>query len=306
VIAWPGFVLGEVHMLRAVMVAALIVSVSSARVYAQDTTITVTASSADVYKSPSTGSPVIGHAARGTQLPVTRELGSWVRVVWPSSPDGVGFVHVTMGRLVNGRPADEVRASAGDAVKAIPDKTAALAPPATNASATVITRTAARPTSTTPVPHNLGIGGGMIAGSPVGFGVTARAWRWNRLGVRFDMSRQAQGVTAASQATSLQFEPSALLSLSDLISNYVWLRPYVGGGVSLRHQTLSTGLTGPGSSTSDNSTGFQVFGGTEVTIANAPQLALSTDLIYRSRREAFAAFDVGGLGVGLSAHWYFR
>jgi opacity protein-like surface antigen len=293
-------------MLRSATVAAFVLCVSPASVFAQDTLITVTATSAAVYKSPSTGSPVIGQAARGTQLPVTRELGSWVRVVWPSSPDGVGFVHVTMGRLANGRPAEEVRAEAGEAVKAIPEKTAALAPAAANASTTVVTRTPARATSATPVPHNLGIGGGMIAGSPVGFGVTARAWRWNRLGVRFDMSRQAQALTASSQATSLQFEPSALFSLNDFISNYVWLRPYVGGGISLRHQTVSTGLAGPGSSTSDNSTGFQLFGGTEVTVANAPQLALSADLIYRSHREAFGAFDVGGLGVGLSVHWYFR
>jgi opacity protein-like surface antigen len=293
-------------MLRSITAAALVVCVSSAPAFAQGTAIAVTASSADIYKSPSTGSPVIGHAARGAQLPVTRELGSWVRVEWPSAPDGVGFVHVSMGRLVNGKPADEVRAAAGDAVRAIPEKTAALAPPGTSAS-TVVSRTPLRrPTSATPVPHHIGIGGGMMAASPVGFGVTARAWQWNRVGMRFDMSRQAQGIAATSRATSLQFEPSAIVSLTDFITNYVWLRPYVGAGISMRHQTFSNGLTGPGSSTSDNSTGYQVFGGTEVTVANAPQLAIGADVMYRSRREAFGAFDIGGVGIGLSAHWYFR
>jgi hypothetical protein len=222
--------------------------------------------------------------------------------VWPSAPDGGGFLHVSMGRLVNARPPNEVRAAAGDAVKLIPEKEAAV----TSASTTVVNRSPARrPGPSTPVPHNFGVGGGMVAGSPVGFGVTARAWQWNRLGIRFDMSRQAQGI-ATSRAASLQFEPSALVSLNDFISNFVWFRPYVGGGVSLRHQTFTNGLPGLGNSTYDNSTGYQVFGGTEVTIASAPQLAVSTDLIYRSHREAFDAFDVGGVGIGFSAHWYFR
>ena len=292
-------------MLRSVPVAAFAVLVSSAPLVAQNTTITVIATSADVHKSPSTGSPVIGHAARGAELPVTRELGSWVRIAWPSAPDGVGFVHVSMGRIVNARPPEEVRAAAGDAVKAIPEKTAALTPPT---SATVVDRAPLRrPVPATPVPHIVGIGGGMLAGSPVGFGVTARAWQWNRLGMRFDLSRQSQGVGPTSRATSLQFEPSALVSLNDYITNYVWLRPYAGGGISFRHQTFSTSLTGTGSSLSDDSMGYQVFGGTEVTIANAPQLAVGADVVYRSRRSANDdAFEVGGVGIGLSAHWYFR
>jgi opacity protein-like surface antigen len=233
-------------------------------------------------------------------------LGSWVRVSWPAAADGVGFVHVSLGRIVNARPPEEVRAAAGDAVKALPEKTAALTPPAT--SATVVDRAPLRrPVPATPVPHIVGVGGGMLAGSPVGFGVTARAWQWNRLGMRFDLSRQSQGVGPTSRATSLQFEPSALVSLNDYITNYVWLRPYAGAGISFRHQTFSTSLTGTGSSLSDDSMGYQVFGGTEVTIANAPQLAVGADVVYRSRRTANDdAFEVGGLGIGLSAHWYFR
>jgi opacity protein-like surface antigen len=191
-------------------------------------------------------------------------------------------------------------------VKAIPEKTAALTP-GTATSTTVANRQAlSRPRAATPVPHLLGIGGGMMAASPVGFGVTARAWRWNRLGVRMDLSRQSDGISAGSRATSLQFEPSALVLLHDFISNYVWFRPYAGGGVGVRHQTLTTGLTGTSTPTSDNSLGYQLFGGTEVTVANAPQLAISADLIYRSHGSTFDAFDAGGVGLGLSAHWYFR
>ena len=286
--------------------AALVVCLSPAAAFAQDASITVTVSSADVYKSPSTGSPVIGHAARGAQLPVTRELGSWVRVNWPTAPEGVGFIHVSMGRVANARPPEEVRAAAGDAVKAIPEKTAALAPAAAT-SATVANRQAlSRPRAVTPVPHLLGIGGGMMAASPVGFGVTARAWRWNRFGVRMDLSRQSDGISAGTRGSSLQFEPSALVLLNDFITNYVWFRPYAGGGVGVRHQTFTTGLTGTSTSTSDNSMGYQLFSGTEVTVANAPQFAISADLIYRSHASTVDIFDAGGVGLGLSAHWYFR
>lgn len=292
-------------MLRHLVAAFVVVVGIPAAGVAQDTVITVTTASADIYKSPSMGSPVIGHAARGAQLPVTRELGSWVRVAWPSAPEGVGFVHVSMGRIANGKPAEEVRAAAGEAVKAIPEKTAALAPPATS-SATASRQPLSSPRSATPVPHLLGVGGGMLAASPVGFGITARAWRWNRLGVRMDLSRQSEGITAGTHASSLQFEPSAIVSLNDFITNYIWFRPYAGGGVGVRHQTFTTGLTGTSTSTSDNSMGYQLFGGTEVTVANAPQLAVSADLIYRSHGSTLDAINAGGVGLGLSAHWYFR
>jgi opacity protein-like surface antigen len=208
-----------------------------------------------------------------------------------------------MGRIANGRPAEEVRAAAGDAVKAVPEKTAALAPPASSAT---VNRASSHPSSATPVPHLLGVGGGMMAASPMGFGVTARAWRWNRLGLRMDLSRQSEGITAGSRASSLHFEPSAIVMLNDYITNYVWFRPYAGGGIGVRHQTFTTGLSGTSTSASDNSMGYQLFGGTEVSVANAPQLAVSADLIYRSHGSTVDAFNAGGVGLGLSAHWYFR
>ena len=290
-------------MLRHVCVAIFIVCLSPGLVFAQGATFTITAASADVYKSPSTGSPVVGRAPRGTAHSVTRELGSWVRIEWPAAPDGVGFLHITTGRVANGAPPEAVRAAAGEAVRAIPPP-----PPPVPASETFVTRpiNVNRGAPVTPVPHVIGLGAGLMTGSPLGFGVTARAWRGNRVGLRVDVARQAMGSLATSRVTSMQFEPSALVSLTDYISNYLWLRPYVGAGLSVRRQTLRSGLTGTSGTLSDNSTGFQTFFGTEVTVANAPQLALSADLTYSTKRSAFGAFDVGGLGVGLSAHWYVR
>jgi hypothetical protein len=305
VIVRPSSYCREVHMLRYVRAAIFIVCLSPGLVFAQGATFTVTTASADVYKSPSTGSPVIGRAPRGTAHPVTRELGSWVRIEWPAAPDGVGFLHVTAGRVANGATPEVVRAAAGDAVKAIP---APPPPTPVSASETVVTRPlgASRRAPVTPVPHVIGLGAGLMTGSPMGFGATARAWRGNRVGLRVDVARHAMGSSATTRVTSLQFKPSALVSLTDYISNYLWLRPYVGAGLTVRHQTLRSGLTGAGGTLSDNSTGFQTFVGTEVTVANAPQLALSADVTYSTKRSAFGAFDVGGLGVGLSAHWYVR
>ena len=86
-------------MIRRAAAVVLVLTLNPALVRAQSIVLTVNAPSADVYKGPSTGSAIIGHAARGTVLPVTRELGSWVKVNWPDAPDGVGYVHVTMGRV---------------------------------------------------------------------------------------------------------------------------------------------------------------------------------------------------------------
>jgi len=86
-------------MIRRAAAVAIALTLYSAPVVAQDTVLTVTAASADVYKGPTTVTPVIGHAKRGAVLPVTRNLGSWAKVAWPDAPDGIGYVHLTMGRL---------------------------------------------------------------------------------------------------------------------------------------------------------------------------------------------------------------
>ena len=86
-------------MTRRAAAVLLVLTLFPAVLYAQDTALTVTVQSADVYKGPSTGTPVIGHAPKGDVLPVVRNLGSWVQVAWVAAPDGIGYVHTTMGRL---------------------------------------------------------------------------------------------------------------------------------------------------------------------------------------------------------------
>src|SRR6185503_4580750 len=89
----------EDHMTRRVAAVVIVLTIFPAVLYAQDNVLTVTVQSADVHKSPSTAAPVVGHASKGTALPVVRNLGSWVQVAWVDAPDSVGYVHTTMGRL---------------------------------------------------------------------------------------------------------------------------------------------------------------------------------------------------------------
>jgi SH3 domain-containing protein len=83
-------------MIRRAAAVVLVLAFNPALLCAQDTVLTVTVPSADVYKGPTTVAPVIGRAARGTVLPVARNLGSWAKVAWPDAPDGVGYVHLTI------------------------------------------------------------------------------------------------------------------------------------------------------------------------------------------------------------------
>ena len=88
-------------MLRRATAVVFMLILTPALVRAQETMLRVSVPSADVHKGPSVVTPVIGQAARGTALPVSQNLGSWVKVPWPAAPDGVGYVHVTMGQFVS-------------------------------------------------------------------------------------------------------------------------------------------------------------------------------------------------------------
>ena len=144
-----------------------------------------------------------------------------------------------------------------------------------------------------------------MGGPTLGYGVSGRAWSRNRLGVQIEVSRYTQtGVVTPDRFTSVQFAPSVLYSLRDRVTDYVWLRPYFGGGASLHRQTLS-GVTRD-ASVSDSKFGFRGFGGTEVTFATVPRFALSADVGYDSSKTLFEGFDLGGFGFSVSGHWYFK
>jgi hypothetical protein len=280
----------------AALAAALCLSGSQA--FAQEMVMTVGAAAADVYKAPTTASPIIGHAQSGLALDVLRELGSWVKVSWPGAADG-GYVHISKGTIGPRKAAEAPRTAAAPAP-------APAAAARSGQAATTVNRSAlTHPVYVTPSTHIVGLGA-TIGGSTFGFGASARMWSRKHFGAQLNVSHFAMDdATATQHVTSLQFEPSVLFSMRDRVSDYVWLRPYAGGGVNIGQQTMSS-PTGIGTSVSETQIGSQAFGGSEFTFPNMAQLAVSLEASYHWTPTSFTGIDFGGFGVSVAAHWYFR
>ncbi len=204
-------------MIRHFLAVAVMVCLSTTSVLAQtagpqSTELTVKTASANIHKFASIGSPVIGKVQRGTVLEITRNLGSWVEVPWPSSEGGVAFLHVNAGSIGH---------------RSVPDSNRFVPTPArpVPASAAIVSSAArdeqqiaaaVQPGSRGPVyislpRHIVGLGGRMSASTP-GFGLTARKWWGSRLGFQFEASRYLIDSTAApGRVTSFQFAPSVLV-----------------------------------------------------------------------------------------------
>src|SRR5207249_337068 len=157
------------------------------RLFAQTTVFTVAEESANVHKMPSTGSAVIGQAARGTVVEVTRELGSWVKISWPGAPDGAAYMHTSWGTISQRPSTDQTRTVA--AVSPRSELDIASSPNANvRTERTSATASSARASSlgtvyVVPPTHALGLGG-RIGGSTLGMGGTIRAWHRDRLGLQ--------------------------------------------------------------------------------------------------------------------------
>jgi hypothetical protein len=281
---------------------------SSASALAQVAQVTVTAASVEVRRGPSVVNPVIGHARQGTVLEITRDVGDWYRVSWPGAADGVGFVRKnTLRPASNGAvaqaaaPSSPARASASPV---LPSRGVAV-PQAQQRPAPV--RPAPVATYATPS-HVLGIGalgGGPMAASEIGLGMTARLWSHGRIGVQVEAARYTlRSVESIDYVNAMHLAPSALVTLPERLTDSLWVRPYVGVGGHMSRLTLIE-MT-PGVRQSDSQFGMQAFGGAELTLASMPRVALSADVGYRWMRESFSVFDASGLGVTIGAHWYIR
>jgi len=287
-------------MIRRIAAVVLTLALTPALVHAQDTVLTVTAPSADVYKAPSNVTPIVGHASRGAVLPVSRNLGSWVKVAWPGAPDGVGYVHVTMGQL---SPASGAAPATSMSPRA--SSTVAAAAPIPPARATAPARAVARPAVKTPESHLLGVGG--LVGPMSTIGASARAWRDDRLGFQLALTRDAMSSDlAGNRVTSMQIEPGVVYGLLDHVTDYVWLRPYVGAALSFRRETLRFPTATGAEPVSDSGLGLRLFAGTEFTFASVPQLGLSVDLGYRRVPTPFVGFEADHLSAAIAGHWYIK
>jgi len=312
-------------MIRHAAAAAVVVCLTPAWLAAQSTQFTVTSTTATVHKGPSTGAAVIGEVSSGTVLTVTRELGSWVKISWPAGDDGAGYMNVSWGRISHGPfpvsnqaaapvPASGqtgtpgVRSVASGA--SIPQRGGTSSPSPTsttaqgNSTRSVRQAVPASPLAGTPTAHRVGIGGRM--GSPFGVGGSARASLNKHFGIQFEVSRYApDSVIAPQQLTSTQFAPSLLYSLPDKLTDYLWIRPYLGAGLTVYRATLTSGIPGAASVT-DSHVGRQLFGGAAVAFASAPRFTLSVDYGYRWSQTPLAGAELGGRGLSLSGHWYVK
>jgi hypothetical protein len=268
---------------------------------------TVSVPKADVRKGPSLGSPVIGQAPRGTVLDVTRDIGAWVKVHWPDASDGVGYVHQSAGAVAN-RPSREQRIA--DAVASLPPpEPVADAPaqaPMQNYVAREVGAIAMRTLYVPPPMHLIGFGGQLSAMTP-GFGFSSRVWSRNRIGVQVEFSRSKLTTDlSADRLRSTEFTPSVIYSMPDYVSESLWLRPYVGGGVAMIRSKMYGGVPEVVRSESARTLGYRGFGGLEVTLPGAARLAISADAGYQWADAKFDGFDPAGVRFSIAGHWYVK
>ena len=259
----------------------------------------VKAMAADVHKSPTVASPVIGTAKSGTALEIRRNLGSWVEVPWPNTEAGIAYVHVNTG-TISRRSAASALSGAEAAVAQIHAVAAAAtaasgpSPDARVGETNAMSRPGAQSAAYVSLPqHRVGMGALMNRLQPR-FGLTARTW-WNHgLGVQFNLSRPELESADGALLTSTQFAPSALYALPDAVTNAFWFRPYVGSGPRFYRTNLETRR------------GYEAFGGAEATLAAMPQFALSIDMGYRWSRPSFDGYEPRKVGFSFLGHWYVR
>lgn len=296
-------------MIRHASVVAIVLCLIPSFASAQSSDFTVSVQSAAVRKAPSTGSPIVGQAPRGAILEVTRDIGAWVKVAWPDAPDGVGYVHQSMGKIAQ-RATREERLTAAFASLPPPEAVAAGEAVAAQTAPAVDVSTSPRTIYVPPPTHVVGLGGqlgGQMPGATPGFGFTSRIWSRSRLGLQLDLSRsKLTNAASPERVQSTQFSPSVIYALADYVSDNVWLRPYLGGGAALTRSKLSSGTPQISASVSESSLGFRGFGGAEVTIPNVPRFAISADVGYQWLKQPFEGYDLGGLGFSISGHWYVK
>jgi hypothetical protein len=294
----------EVQMIRRIAAVVLALILNPAFLHAQDNVFTVTVPTANVYKGPSNVTPVIGQVSGGTALSVSRDLGGWVKVAWPAGEDGIGYVRTSIGRI-GGSDAGAANAA-----------NASSRPSSASAAATAATASAARTSSgqqvaprgqpkARDISHIFGIGASLAPMS--GVGASARAWHKNHLGIQVVVMRDAMtSDVAAGRVTSMQFEPGVEYAPFDRVSDYVWLRPYIGSAVSFVHQTLTIASPRAIPPVSDTGLGVRFYGGGELTFASMPQFGVSADLGYRHLPAPFAGFKAEPLSVSIAGHWYIK
>jgi hypothetical protein len=284
----------------------LAVCLSPSWVSAQQTTqFTVSVQSAAVRLMPSTGSPVIGQAPRGMVLDVTRDIGAWVKVAWPEAKDGIGYVHSSMGALSRKTTLEE-RAAVAAQVSSTPEPVAAAVATDISKDPQAIPMSA-RTQYVAPPSHFVGIGGRLGRPTNDDYGVSARVWSRDRLGLQVDASRSSfLSDEAPGQMSSSVFTPSVIYSFRDRVSDDIWVRPYIGGGAAITRAKLKMGTPEDAAAPTETSLGYRGFGGGEITFPAVARFAISFDAGYLWSKDVFPGFNPKGVQFTLAGHWYVK
>jgi len=299
-------------MVRCVALVILALTLNAATLHAQGTVFTVTVQSARVHKGPALDSPVIGYAPRNTVLRIVKQLGSWNAILWTDSPNNLGYIHITTGRIgvstakssaaATTRPSSSPPVTRQGTAAPQTQSTPAAVPLTTTQRTPVGDRVPSNVPQGFRVSHVVGVGG--LVGSMSSWGATGRWWRSQHLGIQGAITRDAMtSDVAPGRVTSIQIEPAVLYAPYDSVRGYVWLSPYVGSGLSFSRQALKDAL---GESVSDSGIGFHVFGGTELTFAGVPRFGISAEVGYRHQPTPFPGFEPNRFGVSLAGHWYIK
>ena len=162
-------------------------------------------------------------------------------------------------------------------------------------------------------PHTVGLGG-QVGISNRGAGGGTRFFFGNRFGVNFDMLwYRGSGTRYTSnpqQGSTFAAMPSFIYMLTKPnLTRDVDVRPYVGGGVNYVRSTRPVTTTGGSTTTLQrrSGTGGQVFGGVEMTFAEADWMTISAEGIYYKLPINYVnASIVGGFNYLLAFHFYLR
>src|SRR5207253_2911213 len=85
--------------------------------------------------------------------------------------------------------------------------------------------------------HFVGLGGRIVNLTP-SVGGTGRMWSREGFGGQLEIFRDVQtNAAAAVRVAGLQFAPSVLYALPNAVSDYFWLRPYLGAGATIERST---------------------------------------------------------------------
>jgi hypothetical protein len=79
----------------------------------------------------------------------------------------------------------------------------------------------------------------------MGIAATGRAWAYGALGLQLEAGQSTYpSLTTSGRVRLMQLAPSLVFSPRNVVTNALWARPYLGGGINFNRLTLGSPLDG--------------------------------------------------------------